>query len=1193
MSGQRDRPSREGRSWQRNAAYWTIIVGGFIFTAWQVARFFDWPQPGWTFQLQRKSRPTRPTGPDILAQLVRAGEQAGWLDKLAEEPWEELMARGRAAFNAARFNEARRCFATAAQRSTEGEIDHARFADSAGHLARVYQIEGLDNEAKHLFRHALRHDKPVSVDRGTPGAAQRRSHVIEEVERLPLNHPSMIRPTTWDAILVLRGHEDWSGRLRDVTKPIDELGTSDKAGEVLARAECGRLLALQDAYFHHNSMVELTRAVDLAAEHLDADDPIAARARWSMAAVLTEMGDADGAETYFAQAMPVLEKIYSGDHPILAEAYHDLGRLHLLRGEPEQARKRLEQSLRIYEQVCGSQYHLTAYVLMTLGEALLELEQSTLARDCFRRATDILELEDPTRPYQKRVSRPRTTHRAWAQLAAASERVGDYDQAIAAIERAIPLGEDLDRYNKYEPRWRPEKALLARYLAAKGRHAEAAEAFEEYLGFDKPDRVLTSVTAKLVDEDKPGWRSGISRQYKSDPALAGRVPLQARWRSRPDDEPRIWYGPYRLHAIEEQKRLAETYRRLGRTAEAEVVEQDVQATTARWLGPNNGDPAKKHLYHAALGAGSHDWPTALDAFAQALPVRAELRWRSLNWLDADDAKRHNWVYGDARLWHAIISTALHARGHHPDAAAVAMDAVLAYKSAGLDAAARRLRLIQTSGNPEVTRLYEQFIQTRRELANLVPEGHHVAEDTAEHRRIHQLDRQRLALGDKLVEAIRSDTEFVAPDLPTWQAVADALPPDAVLISFMHLWDMAREAGLDTRKTYVALTLRHGQRPKLHGLGRAADLDQALEQFNKDLISASDHIRQYGAGEASAWVTHAAHHLSDSVLGPIWHELRDVRHWIIAPDGVLAQLPFAILLEPDSQRYVIEEHEVSYVFSGRDVLRFGDAPTGQEVALIIANPDFNLQPTGIHEMSAHERALSRLFEGARWSPLPGTKREADALVRLLKDTGIAVDLRTGPDADDEALLQAEAPQILHVATHGFFVPDRSMKFDYDPFVIVRRFDRGKPLSPVDPMFFNGLVLAGANQPQHRTRGLVSAFELVGMNLTGTRLVVLSACETGLGGVTAGSGVRGLQRSFQQSGAASVVMSMWRLPDLETAELMEDFYKEALAGKRLSAALRLAMIQSIERSATRHQTRHPYYWGAFSLYGDPGRIDPARN
>jgi CHAT domain-containing protein len=172
-----------------------------------------------------------------------------------------------------------------------------------------------------------------------------------------------------------------------------------------------------------------------------------------------------------------------------------------------------------------------------------------------------------------------------------------------------------------------------------------------------------------------------------------------------------------------------------------------------------------------------------------------------------------------------------------------------------------------------------------------------------------------------------------------------------------------------------------------------------------------------------------------------------------------------------------------------------------------------------------------------------------------------------------------------ATHGFFLSDQQIKTDR-----IGLPDR-QPSGIEDPMLRSGLYFAGANRtlagkpvPEGLDNGVLTAMEAGGLNLRGTELVVLSACNTGLGDVKNGEGVFGLRRALQEAGAQSVLMSLWSVPDEETLDLMKLFYAKWLDGMEIHQALKEAQLEMREQVKMSHDGKDlPYYWGAFVLVG----------
>jgi CHAT domain-containing protein len=179
-------------------------------------------------------------------------------------------------------------------------------------------------------------------------------------------------------------------------------------------------------------------------------------------------------------------------------------------------------------------------------------------------------------------------------------------------------------------------------------------------------------------------------------------------------------------------------------------------------------------------------------------------------------------------------------------------------------------------------------------------------------------------------------------------------------------------------------------------------------------------------------------------------------------------------------------------------------------------------------------------------------------------------------------------VVHLATHGFFLPDQQVKTSE---LEQRQFGEKEETGLEDPMLRSGLFFAGADRTlagkasaADVDNGVLTAMEAANLNLRGTELVVLSACNTGQGDVKNGEGVFGLRRALEEAGAQHVLMSLWSVPDEETQELMKSFYTKWLGGVEVHAALQQAQLEMREMVKAQHDgTDLPFYWGAFVLVG----------
>jgi CHAT domain-containing protein len=214
---------------------------------------------------------------------------------------------------------------------------------------------------------------------------------------------------------------------------------------------------------------------------------------------------------------------------------------------------------------------------------------------------------------------------------------------------------------------------------------------------------------------------------------------------------------------------------------------------------------------------------------------------------------------------------------------------------------------------------------------------------------------------------------------------------------------------------------------------------------------------------------------------------------------------------------------------------------------------------------------------RAEPLPSTGEEARGIAALLKGSHLLL----GAAATESAVKRAHEPSVLHIATHGFFLADQDQKTSAaeNPNAAAAR-------KKENPLLRSGLLLAGVNDLSSGKGedGVLTALEVSGLDLHGTQLVVLSACETGLGDIRNGDGVYGLRRALILAGSLSQVMSLWKVDDQVTRDLMIAFYRKLLDGASRDVALRNAQLDI--RAQTGHE--HPFYWASFIPSGDPGPV-----
>ncbi|BCG62921.1 MAG: hypothetical protein methR_P0592 [Methyloprofundus sp.] len=482
-----------------------------------------------------------------------------------------------------------------------------------------------------------------------------------------------------------------------------------------------------------------------------------------------------------------------------------------------------------------------------------------------------------------------------------------------------------------------------------------------------------------------------------------------------------------------------------------------------------------------------------------------------------------------------------------------------------------------------------------------------------------------------------------PDTVNMIDLGEAAPIDHLIAEFRsQITDPSNQRGFDQLSTSPLPAVVPGEPTQSKKTGL---FSHWLGRIKADQTSPSH--RDLGAiQQPLSTETHeqAGYKLYELLFMPLQKVLGENTRLLLSPDGDLTRLPFEVLPTEQGGR-LIDHYDISYLAVGRDVLRFGEK-SGREPAapLVLADPDFDLSAspslavdqnndTGLNTLlSARSTGrYSRDFNRAdlHFGQLPGTQIEGERIADLLD-----VKPWTDVTALESDLKNIRSPVILHLATHGFFLEDQKN----DPNQYVRdlgsidwssndNLQRLNAHGLENPLLRSGLALAGVNTwlthgnpPEAAEDGLLTAEDVTGLNLLDTELVVLSACETGLGEVQVGEGVLGLRRSFILAGAKTLIMSLWKVPDLATAILMERLYQNLLKKhlprdqalreaqrylsqvtvgeirkdwlnkqtlKKLSAGNQEAEkeLKQLTKKPNNHQPfQHPLYWGAFICQGD---------
>jgi CHAT domain-containing protein len=314
------------------------------------------------------------------------------------------------------------------------------------------------------------------------------------------------------------------------------------------------------------------------------------------------------------------------------------------------------------------------------------------------------------------------------------------------------------------------------------------------------------------------------------------------------------------------------------------------------------------------------------------------------------------------------------------------------------------------------------------------------------------------------------------------------------------------------------------------------------------------------------------------------KLADCKTLYVSPDGIYNQLNLNTLVNGETNKYLIEEKSFHFLTNLKDLEEMKRSnPKKPTNCVLMGNPKFDYDVTKLNKVQDknYQAVASRGAYGFVLSELPGTKIETESIKTTLEKNGVVCNLYTEEFANENEIKRLKNPDILHLATHGFFLEDPKEED-------LAGYDKLEKEYYKNPMMRSGIFFSGANKEYVLNTsnvnsmnafedGMLTAYEAMNLQLDKTELVVLSACQTGLGKIKNGEGVYGLQRAFKLAGAKAIIMSLWPVSDEATKDLMISFYDNWTKTGNLYQSFKDAQLE------VKKKYPDPYYWGAFVLNG----------
>ena len=889
------------------------------------------------------------------------------------------------------------------------------------------------------------------------------------------------------------------------------------------------------------------------------------------------------AETYYEKVYLYSEKTFGEKHVNTITSLNNLGDLHRKQGLYAEAEEKFQQALTLFSSLLGDKHFSTIKVMNNLAlvyehQGLYERAEPLL-RAAIRNSREMLGVA---------YRRDRNVIRMMNNLALLYESQGRFENA-----REIYL--------------------------------ETIDLFSELLGDDHPDTMIAVNNLAylyLLQENYEGARTRFAQALDA-------------WKTTLGEK-----HPNTLKAL---NNLARTYHRLGRLGEAESLFLEALQMRSEVLGEDHADTIRSMndmaaLYHSRgkldeaealfektlqieerrLGKYHPYTLETLNAYAalqedrKALGSALELRKTGFDrrnrfldrvlWATGENARAgfirlHKQEQDD--LVSLLVGVGL------PESARGVLDVSLKRKGLLLEIASQIQKVVGMSDSPRIGQMSNRLIEKKKELATLTLSGPAGGAFEDHNTRLDGLEEEIEALQAELGRASRAFKAAIRTVTP--EQVVDRLNDDEALIDYLIYKD--RKSGKSMLLAVVATRGQDGNgRFNLVPYGELAPIHEGvriLREVIQDDYSPEEDLHEEGMLRY------------EQLWQPLSPFLAGKNTVYLIPDGILNLMPFDALIDPANGTYLLQGCDVRFLSSGRDLAAW-ETPGAEGLYYIVAGPDYNADyagdirkkvagdpaiRAGIRMMASVETgelsvsgnrgagsrvsrgAISRGLRGLSFGPLPGAEKEGITIEKMSRDKKQTV-IHTGAEGREKQLRTLmEPPEILHIATHGFFLePDERLARR------LLKYQRGEihdfPPPGDNPLLRAGLAFAGINinapflgDMDTDDDGVLTAMEVLGLPLAGVRLVILSACETGLGEIHEGEGIYGLRRAFQEAGVSGVINSLWEVSDEGAQQLMTLLYRQILKG----APIREAFRETRKKMLGDPRWSHPYYWAAFSMVG----------
>jgi CHAT domain-containing protein/Flp pilus assembly protein TadD len=899
----------------------------------------------------------------------------------------------------------------------------------------------------------------------------------------------------------------------------------------------------------------LKETLEMSRKLLKGDNPNIAFFLIELSKFYKQIGRFNDAEGYIKEALEINKKLYQVIHPEIARCINELALVYYSQGRYNDAEPLFKEALEMNRKLSSFGNYDIGTILNNLG--LLYRNQGNLkdAEQCLKESYEIARV---------------VCKDDYSSLAAIYNNLSDIYRLQGRNEDAEPLlkeGLELSKrvYKGDHPLVATVLNNLGELYQGEGKYADAESLLKEAVAMNK----------RIYKGDAPDLAASINALawfYHDQGKMNDAEPLYVESMKM---YKRLYTGNHiDVHAS--MYNLAFLYLCQERFDEAEKLYKEC-LVMGRKLFVGESDRIASLLYDmTSLYINTGRIKEAEQSFKEALEMfKMTFLKNSTNLSEREKEKYWN---TKSNWFERYLSFSVRRMKDNPDILNTAFDNLLFTKAILFNSTNKIKKRIMASNDSILVSKYKDFISKKEMLLKYFTMTKEQIDNQGVN--IDSLERGANELEKEICLKSETYKQSYEKKKVSWRTIQSLLKPDEAAIEMARFRVNNRKEMSDSIY-YGAfiITDQTTEHPDLVLIENGKELEDKYysqyRNFVKNKMSDNESFNKF-------WLK-------------IYERTKEFKKIYFSPDGIYNKLNLATLQLPNG-KYLLDEQELQTVNSTQDLL-LGYYSKQKETniyndAILIGNPDFSLSPDEVRskerkiqnsktddERSTHPLIPSR--EGKNeieLNRLPGTEVEVNNVASYLRGKRWVVKTYLREEAVKGAIKSVNNPRVLHIATHGLFLSD--IKPDDREILGIsgERYMKNPLLR--SGLFFAGFsnILSNEFNPSGNDNGFLTAYEAMNLDLDRTELVVLSACETGLGEIKNGEGVYSLQRAFQQAGAKTVLMSLWNVSDEATQELMTFFYQEWLSGRSKREAFNNAQMKIKEKY------KYPYYWGAFVMVGE---------